>query len=58
MKNVTNKNKVNVSADCFNRVFNIAYRENIGERYDKDKNYLFLLDKDAPFGQGSTLFGL
>ncbi|MDR2653252.1 MAG: hypothetical protein LBC68_13265, partial [Prevotellaceae bacterium] len=29
------------------KAFNIAYRENIGERYDKDKNYLFILDKDS-----------
>ncbi|MDR2126368.1 MAG: hypothetical protein LBP63_06030, partial [Prevotellaceae bacterium] len=27
--------------------FNIAYRENIGERYDKDKTYLFILGEDA-----------
>ncbi|MDR1554054.1 MAG: hypothetical protein LBS69_11430, partial [Prevotellaceae bacterium] len=29
------------------KTFNIAYRENIGERYDKDKNYLFVLDEDV-----------
>ncbi|MDR1553708.1 MAG: hypothetical protein LBS69_09645, partial [Prevotellaceae bacterium] len=29
------------------KTFNIAYRENIGERYDKDKTYLFILGEDA-----------
>jgi hypothetical protein len=27
--------------------FNLAYRKNIGERYDKDKTYLFILGEDA-----------
>jgi hypothetical protein len=29
------------------KAFNIAYRENIGERYDSDKNYLFILGEDS-----------